>query len=82
MATAPVDAPPAGGRLRIAVRDGEALPDVVRLLDAAGVPFTGLTLHEPTLDDVFLALTGRPAAPLPGEPTRRRHRCRCRCRCR
>jgi len=69
LATSPVDPPLAGGRLRIPVRDAEALPQVVRLLDGAGVPFTGLALHEPTLDDVFLALTGRPAAPLPGEPT-------------
>jgi ABC-2 type transport system ATP-binding protein len=45
--------------LRIPVRDASGLVDVVRLLDRAGVAFSGLTLHEPTLDDVFLALTGR-----------------------
>jgi daunorubicin resistance ABC transporter ATP-binding subunit len=67
VATAPVDRPQAGGRLRIPVRDADALPDVVRALDAAGVPFTGLALHEPTLDDVFLTLTGRRTEPLQAE---------------
>jgi ABC-2 type transport system ATP-binding protein len=45
--------------LRVPVRTSEVLADVVRLLDQANVSFSGLTLHEPTLDDVFLALTGR-----------------------
>jgi daunorubicin resistance ABC transporter ATP-binding subunit len=45
--------------LRIPVRSPESLADVVRLLDAAGIRFKGLALFEPTLDDVFLALTGR-----------------------
>ncbi len=44
--------------LRIPVIDAERLPDVVRLLDGASIPFRALALHEPTLDDVFLALTG------------------------
>jgi ABC-2 type transport system ATP-binding protein len=33
----------------------------VRRLDAAGVVLSDLALRRPTLDDVFLALTGRPA---------------------
>ncbi len=37
----------------------DQLADVVRALDAAGVAVTHLALHEPTLDDVFLAKTGR-----------------------
>jgi len=45
------------------VTDPEALPGVVRRLDAAGVPFRGLAFHEPTLDDVFLSLTGRRSEP-------------------
>jgi ABC-2 type transport system ATP-binding protein len=46
------------------VRDGAAvLPEVVRRLDAAGLALAGLVLRRPTLDDVFLALTGRPAPP-------------------
>jgi len=46
----------------VAVRlDGgeEALADVVRALDAEGLHLEHLQLHAPTLDDVFLAKTGR-----------------------
>jgi ABC-2 type transport system ATP-binding protein len=46
----------------IAVRldsGADQLADIVRALDNANVPFANLTLHEPTLDDVFLAKTGR-----------------------
>jgi ABC-2 type transport system ATP-binding protein len=32
--------------------------EVLRALDAAGVPIAGLALREPSLDDVFLSLTG------------------------
>jgi ABC-2 type transport system ATP-binding protein len=39
------------------------LAAVVRDLDAAGVQLDDLSLHRPTLDDVFLALTGRAAEP-------------------
>ncbi|HVJ97124.1 MAG TPA: daunorubicin/doxorubicin resistance ABC transporter ATP-binding protein DrrA, partial [Acidimicrobiia bacterium] len=35
--------------------------DVVRALDAAGVSPETLNVREPTLDDVFLELTGHPA---------------------
>ncbi|MEO9166127.1 MAG: ATP-binding cassette domain-containing protein [Aquihabitans sp.] len=37
--------------------------EVVRALDAAGLRPTGLTVREPSLDDVFLQLTGRTTAP-------------------
>ena len=37
----------------------EALADVVRALDAEGLHLEHLQLHAPTLDDVFLAKTGR-----------------------
>lgn len=50
-------------QLRIPVADPERLADVVRLLDGASIPFRGLTLHEPSLDDVFLALTGHGITP-------------------
>jgi ABC-2 type transport system ATP-binding protein len=45
----------------VAVRlDGRgALADVVRALDQEQVPVADLSLHAPTLDDVFLAKTGR-----------------------
>ncbi|MBV9096978.1 MAG: hypothetical protein JO079_02870, partial [Frankiaceae bacterium] len=42
-------------------RGSEALLDVVRRLDAAGVAVSGLGIRRPSLDDVFLALTGHVA---------------------
>jgi len=42
-------------------RGSEALIEAVRSLDAAGVETRGLTLRRPSLDDVFLALTGHAA---------------------
>jgi ABC-2 type transport system ATP-binding protein len=38
-----------------------ALAETVRRLDSAGVAFTDLAMRRPTLDDVFLALTGHAA---------------------
>jgi ABC-2 type transport system ATP-binding protein len=35
--------------------------EAVRSLDARGVRLLDVGLHRPTLDDVFLTLTGRPA---------------------
>ncbi|TAK75650.1 MAG: ATP-binding cassette domain-containing protein [Dehalococcoidia bacterium] len=35
-----------------------AITDVVRALDASGVAMSNLTFHQPSLDDVFFALTG------------------------
>jgi ABC-2 type transport system ATP-binding protein len=48
------------GEVRLAVADPSAAAQAVRRLDARGVPLAGIELHRPTLDDVFLALTGRP----------------------
>ncbi|MFC7527938.1 ATP-binding cassette domain-containing protein [Actinoplanes sp. GCM10030250] len=46
--------------IRLHVDDGAtAIPDILRLLDAASVPLTGIELHRPSLDDVFLTKTGR-----------------------
>jgi ABC-2 type transport system ATP-binding protein len=42
-------------------RGSEALIEAVRGLDAAGVHTQGLALRRPSLDDVFLALTGHAA---------------------
>jgi ABC-2 type transport system ATP-binding protein len=39
--------------------NGNNLTDIVRALDGAGIQVAKLTVHEPTLDDVFLAKTGR-----------------------
>jgi ABC-2 type transport system ATP-binding protein len=45
----------------VAVRfgNGDDLTSVVRALDAENIRVATLTVHEPTLDDVFLAKTGR-----------------------
>jgi ABC-2 type transport system ATP-binding protein len=40
-------------------RGEETLPEVLRLLDAGGVRIRTVTLARPTLEDVFLRLTGR-----------------------
>ena len=51
------------GQVRVPVKGGaNVLADAVRHLDAAGVAIADLALHRPTLDDVFLALTGRATA--------------------
>ena len=42
-------------------RGSDALVDAVRALDAAGVATRGLALRRPSLDDVFLTLTGHAA---------------------
>ncbi len=42
-------------------RGSDALIEAVRALDAAAVPTQGLALRRPSLDDVFLALTGHAA---------------------
>ena len=39
----------------------DQLPEVIRALDAESLTVTDFRLHAPTLDDVFLALTGHTA---------------------
>jgi ABC-2 type transport system ATP-binding protein len=56
---------------------GTALVELVRGLDRAGIPVSGIESRRPSLDDVFLQLTGRSlrdaetpsAAPLDEEVT-------------
>ncbi len=51
-----------GTLVRVTVPDGtHSALEVLRALDAAGTDVAGMTLREPSLDDVFLSLTGRPA---------------------
>ena len=38
---------------------GRAVPGLLRDLDHAGIVLDAIEVHRPTLDDVFLALTGR-----------------------
>jgi ABC-2 type transport system ATP-binding protein len=50
----------AEGGLRLYVDDGaEAIPQILRTLDAEGLPLSSIELHRPSLDDVFLTKTGR-----------------------
>ncbi len=44
------------GHLRIDVANGERL--IPELVSRLGVPITGVTLHQPTLEDVFIKVTG------------------------
>jgi ABC-2 type transport system ATP-binding protein len=58
------DAPPSveGPHVEVAVRRrGGAIVEAVNRLQRAGVEVDDLALRRPTLDDVFLNLTGRPA---------------------
>jgi ABC-2 type transport system ATP-binding protein len=53
-----------GDRIRITSDDGARfLMDVLRALDAEDLDPGGLAVREPSLDDVFLSLTGRHAEP-------------------
>ena len=62
-------------RLAVPVSGGAgSLMAALRTLDTAALQLTDVALRRPTLDDVFLALTGRPAAPdadpaTPSEPS-------------
>jgi ABC-2 type transport system ATP-binding protein len=49
-------------RVTVPARDGTAsLMEGLRALDGAGIPLDDIGLRRPTLDEVFLSLTGRPA---------------------
>jgi ABC-type Na+ transport system ATPase subunit NatA len=53
-------------QIRLPVSGGtRVLPDAVRALDAAAVDVVDLAVRRPTLDDVFLSLTGHAAEELP-----------------
>ncbi|WP_083751205.1 ABC transporter ATP-binding protein [Kribbella sp. ALI-6-A] len=40
-------------------RGGSVLPGLLRQVDAVGIELDGVEVHRPTLDDVFLTMTGR-----------------------
>jgi len=51
---------PQDGGVRLYVDEGAtAIPQILRTLDGAGLHLTSIELHRPSLDDVFLAKTGR-----------------------
>jgi daunorubicin resistance ABC transporter ATP-binding subunit len=51
----------AAGEIRMVVADAAAAPEAVRRLDARRLSIASLELQQPSLDDVFLTLTGRRA---------------------
>jgi len=63
-----------GAVVRVAAAGAATMTEVVRRLDAGHLEPTGLQLRQPSLDDVFLALTGRSAKDTPTEDTPRRGR--------
>jgi len=55
-----------GHHLKVSVADGApAMLETVRILDGAHLEPTSMALREPTLDDVFLAITGHAAEDAP-----------------
>jgi ABC-2 type transport system ATP-binding protein len=61
---------PATRRCSVAAPGGaQLLPVVVRALDEARIVVEDITLRRPTLDEVFLALTGHPTHPTHPTPT-------------
>ncbi|WP_448629595.1 ATP-binding cassette domain-containing protein [Cellulomonas soli] len=81
LGTEPAAVDPGRRSLLMPVAQGPAsLADALRLLDGTGVVLDDIGLRRPTLDDVFLSLTGRttqtaddPAAAPGGAPRARRH---------
>ena len=60
---------PQAGRVSVPVAaGGSVVADAVRLLDAAGIAIADLSVRRPTLDDVFLTLTGHTAGPSAVDP--------------
>lgn len=45
-------------KITLAMKDMAILPEAIRLLDHADVKIKNMAVHRPTMDDVFLALTG------------------------
>ena len=63
-ASGPVHESHDGRRLRAPVRSGSGLAStVMRAFEAAGIIVDDLEVHRPSLDDVFVSLTGHPSVP-------------------
>jgi daunorubicin resistance ABC transporter ATP-binding subunit len=62
-----VPEPLASGELSLPMASGDVPAAAVRALDRIGLGIAGLEVQVPTLDDVFLSLTGGHAAPVPEE---------------
>jgi len=59
-----------GDEVSVRVTDGPAaLPELVRAAERAGARVAAAQVHRPTLDDVFLSLTGRSLREADGSPT-------------
>ncbi len=52
---------PGEREIRLSVSDPSASSEAIRRLDARGLAVVSVELQQPSLDDVFLTLTGRPA---------------------
>jgi daunorubicin resistance ABC transporter ATP-binding subunit len=57
----------ADGEIRLPVAEPAASAEALRRLDARRLAVAAIELQQPSLDDVFLALTGRPAEEQPAE---------------
>ncbi len=63
-----------GVAVKLSVDDGpRSVMDALRTVDQDGLTPTSLVLREPSLDDVFLALTGHRAVDAPTEPSEGHH---------
>jgi ABC-type multidrug transport system ATPase subunit len=62
LAGEPPRADPAAGEVSLAVTDPAASAEAIRRLDARALTAASVELRQPSLDDVFLTLTCRPAA--------------------
>jgi oleandomycin transport system ATP-binding protein len=66
---AEVEIEPDGARVTASVSDASGLPALVRTLEDSGIPLAEFALRKASLDEVFLALTGRrtDSGPGPGD---------------
>jgi ABC-type uncharacterized transport system ATPase subunit len=60
----------ADGEIRLAVDDPTVSAEAVRRPDTRRLRIAAVELHQPTLDDVFLTLTGHAAEPEPADQSR------------